>query len=813
MRKYFPYFIVLHLLMLVFYNKVDAQQSRQTLLFNNNWKFYKGDIANDADKNFNDGAWKQLDLPHDWSIEGPFDKKWASGTAFLPTGIGWYRKTFVMAKEMQAKKIYLYFDGINNNSEVWINGHYLGKRPNGFIPFEYEITDFLNLTDRNTIAVKVDHTQFADSRWYTGSGINRNVYLIATNAVSIDQWGIDFSTPEVSLNKAMANVTVSLSNRSTSPCRVLVQSRLIAASGDIVAMSKQFLNMEKSGQGTVNLQLVVTHPALWSVEHPSLYTLKVTLSINGKSIDELLQEVGIRTFNFDKNKGFFLNGKSMKLKGVCLHDDAGVLGVAVPSEVWERRLKILKAGGCNAIRLSHNPHADYVYDLCDRLGFLVMDEAFDEWELGKNKWIDGWNVGKPGQDGYHEYFKEWADKDLGDMVLRDRNHPSIILWSIGNEIDYPNDPYTHPILNTGKNPQIYGKGYTPGYPEASRLTEIAQHLVALVKKYDTTRPVTSALAGVVMSNEVGFPEVLDVVGYNYQEFRYAEDHIKYPNRIMYGSENGMLAADWKAVADNDYISGQFLWTGIDYMGEARQWPARTSTAGLLDLAGFTKPAYYFRKSLWTKKPMTYISTVDISKDIPEEATRNKKNSIASWNYTVGDSTIVFCYTNCDAAELFLNGKSLGRKLVSNSTDRVISWKTSFQPGELLINGYINNNEVATSYLKTAGASYAIRTTTDGLQIPSGKKHVTHVEMNIVDTKGTLVYDAENEVTINIQGSAKLLGLESGNPISHEDYQSVKRKVFHGKLLAYIQSTGKPGKIKISITSPELKSQVIVLQVL
>lgn len=679
-------------------------------MFNSNWKFHKGNIENADKADFNDDNWRQLDLPHDWSIEGPFDEQWASATAYLPAGIGWYRKTFDVGAAMHSKNISIYFDGVYNNSEVWINGHYLGKRPNGFIPFQYDLTKYLNASGKNVVSVKADHTEFDDSRWYTGSGIYRNVYLIATNPVSIDQWGVAFSTPQVSVQKAIATVAISLTNKSSSGTDVVVKSRLLDAQGKQVAEGQQAVRKIKAGANAgSSIRMAVSNPSLWSVDNPALYTLEVSLYVQGKKTDNVVQQVGIRSFAFDKDKGFFLNGKNMKLKGVCIHDDAGALGVAVPKEVWERRLRILKEGGCNSIRLSHNPHADYLYNLCDRMGFLVIDEAFDEWETGKNKWIKGWNVGTPGQNGYHEYFKEWANRDLADMVRCNRNHPSIIMWSIGNEIDYPNDPYTHPILNTGRNPQIYGKGYTPDHPSASRLPELAKQLVAVVKAIDTTRPVTAALAGVVMSNEVGYPEELDVVGYNYQEFRYPDDHKKYPKRIIYGSENGMALNAWTAVADNEYISAQYLWTGIDYMGEARQWPARSSLAGLIDLAGFKKPQYYFRQSLWSDKPMIYIGTFAPRRDTG--SARNNRfftNPVPSWNYTVGDSVKISCYTNCTAAELFLNGKSMGRKSLTDAPDRIIVWNTVYQPGQLVVKGHNNQLQVAADTIKTAGEAMQLK---------------------------------------------------------------------------------------------------------
>ncbi len=782
-------------------------QVRQTLLFNDKWKFYKGDTAHAEEESFNDNNWRQLNLPHDWSIEGPFSNQWASATAYLPAGIGLYRKTFTLPQALHSKHIYIYFDGVYKNSEVWLNGHYLGKRPNGFIPFQYELTNYLH-AGNNVIAVKVDHNEFADSRWYTGSGIYRNVYLIAANDISIDLWGVTFSTPQVSKEKASANIAVAFTNHAATNASILVKSILTDNKGKQVARGKQMVkaNAGESFKATINLPLA--NPSLWSTDNPALYTLKVVLYNNGKITDDVTQHIGFRTTVFDANKGFFLNGKNMKIKGVCIHDDAGALGVAVPREAWERRLKILKEAGCNSLRLSHNPHADYLYDLCDSMGFLVMDESFDEWELGKNKWIEGWNVGTPGQQGSHEYFKEWADRDVKDMVMRNRNHPSIILWSIGNEIDYPNDPYTHEVLNSGNNPQIYGRGYTQGHPPASELTRIATHLAAIVKQIDTTRPVTAALAGVVMSNEVGYPEVLDAVGYNYQEFRYADDHKKYPDRIIYGSENGMNVSAWEAVANNDYISAQYLWTGIDYMGEAKQYPSIGNEAGLIDMAGFKKAAFYLRQSLWSDKPMIYIGTAAIGKTI--STNRGRINAAPLWNYNVGDSITVSCFTNCDEAELFINGKSLGEKLMADAKNKTLSWNTVYEPGELLVKGFKNGKELTHDIIKTAGEPYAIKAIADKTSFDKTKKQTANIEIYIVDKNGNPVYTATNEINVSVLGPAALLGLENGSTTSYTITPG-KQNALHGNLLAYVQSHQKAGQVKLSIISPGLKEASVIIQ--
>lgn len=788
---------------------IQAQNLGKPVLFNQGWGFHQGDISGGINGAGNIG-WQTVDLPHDWSIKQPFSDEWASATGYLPGGIGWYKKTFTANAGWQGKQVYIYFDGVYKNSEVWINGHYLGKRPNGFIAFQYELSKYLNFKGKNTIMVKADHSDFADSRWYTGSGIYRNVYLVVKDPVYVGLWDIAFSTSKVSAQKADAHVKVNVSNTTRSAANIIVKVKLVNNTGKVAAVLQKQLAL-KPGTKAVEFDTQVVSPRLWDVANPSLYTLQVQTNRNGVLVDEVNQQVGIRSIEFDKDKGFFLNGKSTKLKGVCIHDDAGALGVAVPQEVWVRRLKILKEAGVNSLRLSHNPHADYLYDLSDRMGFLVMDEAFDEWELGKNKWVQGWNVGTPSKDGYHTYFKEWADRDVQDMVLRARNHPSIIMWSIGNEIDYPNDPYTHEVLNTGRNPQIYGKGYLADHPAASQLTVIARQLVKAVKAIDKTRPVTAALAGVVMSNEVGFPEELDVVGYNYQEYRYPEDHKKYSNRIIYGSENGMATQAWAAVDSNEYISAQYLWTGIDYLGEAGKWPQRSNGAGLLDLAAFKKPEYFYRQSIWAEKPMVYIGAREVKKT-EDRGIWSHKSVQPVWNWPANSKMRVDCFTNCQEAELFLNGKSLGKLSRSLSRGNIPSWEVDYEPGELMLKGYNNGIQAGTYTIKTSTGASAIKASADATVFAKNTKGLSQVEIQITDKNGNPVFDAENQVKVTIIGPAKLLGMESGSTSSHEDYQSPIRAAVKGRLLAYVQTTGKPGKVTVQLSSAGLKTSTIFLTI-
>jgi beta-galactosidase len=786
-------------LCLLFYSMFTNAQDSRGSYFNYGWKFQRGDVKNAQNVTFDDASWRPVTLPHDWSIEGPFSNEWASGTGYLPAGIGWYRKHFKIGTESEGKDIIIYFDGVYKNSEVWINDKYLGKRPNGYASFYYNITPHLKKDGDNVIAVKVDHTDFGDSRWYTGSGINRNVYLLTLNPVHTDIWGIAFSTPTISKESADVKVIVDVKNSGGKNESVEVVSEIVSSAGDILAHAERKIVAPVQGV-QCEFAYKVPEPQLWSPDHPHLYRLRTTLRRNGKVIDLVEETVGFRDFSFDPDKGFSLNGEPMKLKGVCFHDDAGALGSAVPRAVWENRLRTLKELGCNAIRMSHNPHQDYLYELCDQMGFLVQDEAFDEWEIGKNKWIAGWNVGTPGKDGYSKDFNEWAERDIKDMIMRNRNRTSIVMWSIGNEIDYPNDPYTHEILSTGRNPQIYGRGYQPGYPPAKRLGEIASRLVAAVRKYDTTRPVTAALAGVVMSNTTTYPETLDLVGYNYQEYRYEEDHKKYPKRIIYGSENSKSYDAWKAVDENEFISGQFLWTAFDFMGEARSWPVRSSGAGLIDLAGFPKPEFYHRQSLWSTKPVLCLAVSAVDK---QRGSRRNLNYQEHWNWTTGDSVYIECYTNAENVELFLNGKSIGSHRLADAPQKIMKWKTVFESGELVAKASTNGKVVQETKLSTTGKPSKIFATIDKKTIQASPDDVGEIEVFVQDDQGRHVMTASDILTVTVEGPAKIIGLESGSLSSHEDYKSNSRQAVGGKLKAYIQGTGR-GQINVSVKGANLQ---------
>jgi len=769
--------------------------------FNDDWNFHKGDLGIEQATS-DQVSWRPVRVPHDWSVEGPFSSEWASGTGFLPGGIGWYRKDFNLKDYDKNKRYTVYFDGIYKNSEVWINGHYLGKRPNGFIPIQYDLTPYLQ-ANNNVIIVKADHTEYADSRYYTGSGLYRNVYLITQEENHFSQWGVFFQTPEVSEERATAKVSVEIENHGKDLNKKTVEVILKDKDGNSIATSKQEITLRPAKENYLEFDLEINNPKLWSPDSPYLYDLEVNLVEGSTKVDAWNEKVGFRDFYFEADRGFFLNGENMLLKGVCFHHDAGALGAAVPKEVWEKRMETLKELGVNAIRMAHYPHQDFIYDLADEMGFLVQDEAFDEWEYGKNKWIEGWNVGTPGNEGYHEAFSKWGVKDVQDMVRRTRNRPSIIMWSIGNEIDYPNDPYSHPVLDEGRNPQIYGKGYNKENPPASHLAKLANELANAVKMYDTTRPVTAALAGVTMSNHTLYPSVLDIVGYNYQEYRYEEDHKEFPKRVIYGSENGDALDAWLAVANNDFISSQFLWTAFDFLGEAREWPVRSSGAGIIDLAGKPKPDFYFRKSLWNDEPMVYIGVANQERDV------NRRNNIEeAWIGEEGQTKWITAYTNTEEVELFLNGKSLGRKEAIYQKDKMIAWEVPYSSGELLIKGYNNNHVVSEYMLVTPGPAADLQIQTDKRSSAEGINEIIHLDILLTDKKGNRITDDDREVSIEIDGPANLLGLESGDLSSHESYQAEERNTYKGQLRAYIETTGEPKEINITINSPGLPEKKI-----
>jgi beta-galactosidase len=787
------------------------QTGRVVQNFNSDWIFYKGDISGAERVDFDDSDWRKLDLPHDWSIEGPFSSEWASGTGYLPAGVGWYRKYFIVPQTASDRKVFIYFDGVYNNSEVWVNGSYLGKRPNGYISFQYDLTPHVKFGEKNILAVKVDHSRFADSRWYTGSGIYRDVKLIIMSPLHIKQWGVFTVASGVMSDTTKLDVETSILNESQTFGDVRVENQLLYGDETVDEIQNQ-IQIAAAADTTIRQTLYVASPNRWDVDNPRLYTLATIVKLADRVLDYQITSIGFRDIRFDANRGFFLNGKNIKLKGVCLHHDAGCLGAAVPKKVIERRMNILKEMGCNAIRTSHNPYSSDFLDLCDSKGFLVIDEAFDEWELPKNKWIEGWNVGKPGKDGYADDFEDWHRQDLTDLVLRDRNHPSVIMWSIGNEVDYPNDPYTHPILNSEMNPQTWAK-FRRDLPHADRQGVVARELVDIIKEYDTSRPVTAGLASALMSNETGYAAALDVVGYNYQEFRYDADHKKYPERVLYGSENGMSLEGWQAVVDRDYVLGQFLWTGIEYMGEAHRFPARHSTSGTIDLAGNKKTEFYFRQSLWSDTPMVFIGTALPVDDGDSRNLWAHKRATPHWNWHNGQKVRIKAFSNCESVELYLNDKSLGSQNMVDCPRRVLFWDLPFEAGTLKAIGRNDGVEKATYELKTSGAATRLIAESDVTDLKADSQDIAHVSVSIADEHGTLVYSAENRINCFVTGPVRLLGMEDANPGNIENYKDNEQSAYHGKLLLYIQSLDKAGTAEVSVSAEGLAGASIKLNVM
>jgi len=775
---------------------------------NDGWKFTLNDSVGYKTPALNDKKWKNVDLPHDWSIEGQLSPTLASCTGFLPGGIGWYRKSVTIPADKKGEKVYLYFEGVYNRSEVYLNGQLLGKRPNGYISFAYDATPYINFGGNNIIAVRVDHSQSADSRWYTGSGIYRNVWMVYANPVHIAQWGT-YAYPEVKGTTGNLKTEVSVENGRNENVSLTVLQELLDAKGTVVAKNTKSMSLKPQSTGGVTSTLSVKKAKLWDLDNANLYTLKVSIIHNGKVIDQSTTQTGFRTFTFDADKGFALNGKWMKVKGVCLHHDAGVLGAAVPREVWQSRLHTLKDLGVNAIRTTHNPKSPDFYELCDEIGLLVLNEAYDEWEYPKRKWLEGWNVGTPGFQGSFDIFADWSEKDLEDMVRRDRNHLSVFAWSIGNEVDYPNDPYSHPVLDgdkeSGFSQAAYG-GFKKDAPDAQRLGVIALRLTAAVKKFDKSRPVTAGLAGVAMSNETAYPGALDITGYNYTESKYTSDHKKYPKRVIYGSENRHDMEAWLAVKNNNHIFGQFLWTGFDYLGESGRWPSRGFYSGLVDFSGNTKPRGYFRKALWSEKPFIYAGTyiAHRNNDISMDAGQN-------WNYADNQTVRVVCYMNTPQAKLLINGKQMGEVKEYDNQTGIVYWDVPFQPGMLEVVGLDGNKETCRSSIATTGKPYRLVIKSDE-SVLNANKAVTQLRVEVQDEKGLPVSISDNEITCKITGPGTLLGLEAGNNTDMTDYTDNVQRVFLGKILAYVQTTGTPGTIHVEVTSPWLEPAQATIEV-
>ena len=752
---------------------------RKTEKLNRGWLFHKG-RADGADfMGYDDRGWREVTLPHDWSVESPFDRAYSSGTGYLPGGSAWYRKHFTLPEEVRGRRVRLTFGGVYKHARVWINSNYLGFRAYGYTTFTFDVSDFVR-PGENVIAVSVEHEETADSRWFTGSGIYRDVTLEITDVTAFRENGIFVTTKEAEKDGA-ALLEIRYETLGADGARFTLLDPDGAPAG------------EAEGEGECGRALLpVARARLWSPDAPTLYTLRAVARKDGEDCDGTEIPVGIRTAVFDPDRGFLLNGIETKLRGVCLHHDAGALGAAVPAAVWERRLEKLRAMGANAMRTAHNPPDPALLDLADRMGFLVMDEAFDEWEGAKNKWWQGHNVYPPKRFGYAEDFPEWHRFDLESMIRRDRNHPSVILWSIGNEIDYPNDPYVTPLFdevlgNNDSGKPAEERRYDPRKPDAGRLAAVAKELQEIVHGLDETRPVLSALSFPELSNRTGFAEVLDAVGYNYREHFYEKDHAAYPDRIILGSENGHAPEAWYVVRDNPYVAGQFLWTGVDFLGECRGWPTRISQAGLLDLAGQEKPLYYMRKALWTKEPFVKIAVSS------GEAKRPGPWSEAFlYTGTEGEEVSVSLYTNASEAELFLNGESLGTKRLTDADGGRAVCRFPYRPGELFA-----RVPGAEDRLRTAGSASSIAIRAEKTAVPADGEAVLQAEIALFDDNGVLAAGDDRYVFCQVAGDAEILGIENGRPDDLTPYAEKGRETFRGRTVVYLRAGLRPGEVTLS----------------
>lgn len=772
--------------------------------FNSSWKFYLGDDSFAISSEYDDSHWRVLNLPHDWSIEGEFSEahptKPAGGA--LPAGTGWYRKSFQIPEADTDKRLYIEFDGIYRNSEVWLNGNFLGKRANGYISFSYELTPYLKYGKHNNIlAVRVDNSLQPNSRWYTGSGIYRNVWLTQTSQIHIKERGAFITTPKINFEEAVVQIETELIGKLEGIENIRIETQVFDSNKDELTRSEKSLSV-KNGIPLIAQSIRLKEPILWSVNNPYLYHAKISVYADGKRVDEYETPFGIRYFHFEADSGFYLNGEQFEIRGVNLHHDLGALGAAVNTRAIERQLEIMKEMGVNAIRTAHNPPAPEMLDLCDQMGFLVMDEAFDVWKKKKMKY------------DYHYDWEGNYKQDLQDLVLRDRNHPSVILWSIGNEI----------------REQFDSSGI-----------DIASELVDIVKSLDTTRPVTCALTETnPQKNYIYQSGALDVLGFNYKIYDWANFQKNFPGEKMIASENmsayatrghydmpsdsvrvwpekygdpiigpnadytvsayDNVIAFWGATHEAtlkeyykyDFMAGLFIWSGFDFIGEPipYEWPAKSSYYGVVDLAGFPKDVFYLYKSIWTDTPTLHV--------------------FPHWNWDEGEVVDVWAYYNqADEVELFLNEESQGIKKKENDDLHVI-WRLKYQPGILKVISRNDGKTVLEKEIITTGKPAKIKLSADRIEIKADGLDLSFITIEITDSSGNMVPDANNLVKFEISGEGFIAGVDNGYQASHESFKASQRKAFNGMCLAIVQSNGEAGDITLKAISDNLESAEIIL---
>ncbi len=797
-RTFIRGIIPMALLLLAVITACSKTGPRERASFNEGWRFSLSGGEEAWQGSFDDSSWRLLDLPHDWSIEGEFsDTNAASpGGGALPGGIGWYRKTFRVSDSDKDKLIYIEFDGVYKNSDVWINGNHLGRWPYGYTSFRYELTPYLLYgEEENVIAVKVDNSQQPNSRWYSGSGIYRNVWLEKTSTVAVDHWGTFVTTPAVSADQALLRVITQVKNQSGSGPEIRLETSVYDEDNRRVAYSGTDPLKINGSVTAVTQELTVIKPERWSVERPYLYRVVTEVFADNLLADRYETVAGIRSFYFDPDRGFFLNGEPLKILGVCNHHDLGCLGAAINTRAIERQLEILKEMGCNAIRTSHNPPAPELLDLCDRMGFIVMDEAFDMWKVGKTDY------------DYHLDFDEWHKRDLEAMVLRDRNHPSVFIWSIGNE--------------------VIEQWERDGSGEA-----IATELAGIVRSLDDTRPVTAACNDPVPQNPVIASGALDLIGFNYRDTLWTRFPSAFLGGKFIGTETTSALATrgsydmpsdvvrrwpvrwdqpfndgnadltcssydncsapwgtthrdtWRLIKANDFLSGMFVWTGFDYLGEPTPywWPARSSYFGIIDLAGFPKDAYYMYQSEWTEEPVLHL--------------------FPHWNWNPGQTVDVWAYTNCDEVELFLNGVSQGRK-VKDVDELNLMWRVEYEPGTISCIGYRSGSEIMRKEIRTAGEPASVVLLPDRSRLSADGSDLSFVTVLVLDKDNNPVPNADNLVKFSVEGPGTVAGVDNGCQTSMEPFRADYRKAFNGKCLVVLRAGKEKGTITLKASSEGL----------
>jgi beta-galactosidase len=765
-------------------SELPAEVGRSRLIanFDRNWRFLQADPGGAEKTDFDNSSWRSLNLPHDWSIEGPFSETNKTGGAggYLPGGVGWYRKQFTLPSSYSGRQVSVEFDGVMANSEVWINGSSVGKRPYGYVSFAYDLTPYLNFDGKaNVIAVRADNSKQPASRWYSGAGIYRHVRLVITRPTHIERWSTFVTTPEVSNGQATVRVQTVVTNGSNDACEIVVRVALVDAKGKSVATGETKAQPIAPGKSAEFSQdVVVENPQRWNPDQPVLYKAVAEVRSGKETVDQETVPFGIREFQFKADTGFWLNGKNFKLYGVCLHHDGSAFGAAVPTGVWERRLETLRQLGVNSIRTAHNPPAPEFLDLCDRMGFLVMDEFFDCWTIGKNP------------HDYHLYFNEWSKIDTRDTIRRDRNHPCIILYSVGNEIH--------------------------DTPRAELAKGILRGLVDVCHENDPTRPVTQGLFRPNVSKDYdnGLADLLDVIGTNYRDAELLAAQRNKPERKIVGTEQRHERQTWLHLRDNPSHSGQFLWTGIDYLGEARRWPIVAAGSGLLDRTGTIRPLGYERQSWWSDKPMVFVvrrtgRSAETPDDPGFDPLDRRQMVFPDWtprNLETHDENVEV-YSNCSEVELFLNGKSFGSRLINtNASPRI--WRLPFEPGVLKAVGKNNGKVGATYEIRTAGKPSRIVLAADRNRVAPVWDEVSTVSATVVDDNGVIVPSAADLISFKVSGPGVIAAVDSGDNSSHEPFQASQRKAFQGRCFAILKSTAENGRITLTASAPGLKTASI-----